>query len=239
MRAPGRKGGLNAPTARPGGHRWRQVHRVLALIVGVQALLWMVSGLYMTAVSIDVIHGDHVTRHRRAPLPSGPFVPPATGDEVEAVRLKVLADGRAAYEIREGRRTRLTDARTGAAIRPLDAAGARTLARQLYVGRGAITQVRWLPRAPREVAARPAPMWQITFDDAIATTLYLAPDTHERLATRHDLWRTFDVLWMLHIMDYREREDIGTPWLRIVAALGLIFVLAGAGLLRFTLGRRR
>lgn len=82
-------------------------------------------------------------------------------------------------------------------------------------------------------------MWQVRFDDAIATTLYLAPDTHERLATRHNLWRAFDFLWMLHIMDYTDREDIGTPWLRILAALGLVFALAGAGLLRFTLGRGR
>ncbi|WP_166636815.1 hypothetical protein [Cognatilysobacter terrigena] len=221
------------------GRAWRQLHRVLALVVGLQALLWMASGLYMTAISIDVIHGDHVTRHRPALLPAGPFVPPATDDAVEAVRLKALADGRAVYEIRGAGRTQLQDARTGASIAPLDAAGARALAQQLYTGQGAIADVRWLTHAPREVGSRPAPMWQVTFDDAIATTLYLAPDTHERLATRHDLWRAFDVLWMLHIMDYREREDIGTPWLRVLAALGLAFALAGVGLLRFTVGRRR
>jgi hypothetical protein len=227
-------------TTTPGsGRAWRQLHRVLALVVGLQALIWMASGLYMTAVSIDVIHGDHVTRHRHAPLPAGPFVPPATDDAVEAVRLKALADGRAVYEIRKAGRTHLQDARTGTAIAPLDARGARALAQQLYTGQGAIAGVRWLTRAPREVGSRPAPMWRVSFDDAIATTLYLAPDTHERLATRHDLWRAFDVLWMLHIMDYREREDIGTPWLRVLAALSLAFALAGVGLLRFTVGRRR
>lgn len=221
------------------GRRWRQVHRVLALVVGIQALLWMVSGLYMTAVSIDVIHGDNVTHHEPAPLPRGRSVVVPAVAGVEAVRFRALYDGRPVYELRRAGRTRLQDARTGAPIAPLDAGGARALARHLYSGAGRIADVRWLTTAPREVGSRPAPMWRVRFDDAIGTTLYLAPDSHERLATRHDLWRAFDLLWMLHIMDYREREDIGTPWLRVLAALGLAFGLAGAGLLRFTLGRGR
>lgn len=228
-----------ARIAPPGPHRWRRLHRVLALIVGVQALLWMASGLYMTAVSIDVIHGDQVTRHPHTALPAGPFIAPRIDETTQAVRLKVLTDGRAVYEVRDAESAALQDARTGEPLAPLDAGGARALAEQLYTGRGAIEDVRWLTTAPREVGSRPAPMWQVRFDDAIATTFYLAPATHERLATRHDLWRAFDVLWMLHIMDYREREDIGTPWLRVLAVLGIVFAIAGAGLLRFTLGRRR
>lgn len=228
-----------ARIAPPGGHRWRRLHRVLALVVGVQALLWFASGLYMTAVSIDVIHGDQVTRHPHAALPVGPFIAPRIDEATQTIRLKALPDGRAVYELRTENGVALQDARTGAPIAPLDARGARALAEQLYTGRGAIEDVRWLTAAPREVGSRPAPMWQVRFDDAIATTFYLAPVTHERLATRHDLWRAFDVLWMLHIMDYRAREDIGTPWLRILAALGLVFAIAGVGLLRFTVGRRR
>lgn len=222
------------------GLRWRQLHRLLALVVAVQALLWMASGLYMTAVSIDVIHGDQVTRHMRMPLPRGATIlPPPRLAGVDNARLKALADGRAVYELHVAKRVQLFDARTGTAVPPLDEAGARELARRLYTGRGHIERVQWLTTAPREVGSRPPPMWQVRFDDAIATTLYLAPDTHERLATRHNLWRAFDFLWMLHIMDYTDREDIGTPWLRILAALGLVFALAGAGLLRFTLGRGR
>ena len=42
--------------------RWpllaRRTHKWFSLIMGVQALFWIVSGLYMTAIHIDIIHGD-------------------------------------------------------------------------------------------------------------------------------------------------------------------------------------
>lgn len=40
----------------------RRTHKWLALVVGVQALIWAVSGMYMTAIHIDTIHGDHFVR---------------------------------------------------------------------------------------------------------------------------------------------------------------------------------
>ena len=40
----------------------RKTHKWLALIIGVQAVFWTLSGLYMTAVHIDIIHGDHLVR---------------------------------------------------------------------------------------------------------------------------------------------------------------------------------
>ena len=36
----------------------RKAHKWIGLVIGVQALLWMCSGLYMTSISIDVIHGE-------------------------------------------------------------------------------------------------------------------------------------------------------------------------------------
>ena len=44
--------------------RWpllvRRTHKWLALAVGVQALLWTLTGMYMVAVHIDIIHGDNL-----------------------------------------------------------------------------------------------------------------------------------------------------------------------------------
>ena len=40
----------------------RKTHKWLALIIAVQAVFWMLSGLYMTAVHINIIHGDHLVR---------------------------------------------------------------------------------------------------------------------------------------------------------------------------------
>lgn len=208
---------------------WRRTHRVLALIVGVQALLWMASGLYMTAISIDVIHGDHLAHtHRPALAAVGPLKAPAAVGIApdEALRLKQW-QGRPVYEVGKGPKARLIDARTGAVLSPLTRATAQSIAQALYQGDGAVESVRWLTAAPQEVGTRPVPMWQVRFADGVATALYISPFTGERLATRHTLWRAFDVMWMLHIMDYRTREDIGNPLLRIAAGLGLLLTLAG------------
>ena len=47
----------------------RRAHKWIGLIIGVQALLWMISGVYMTVVPLDVIHGDHLAHVHGEPLP--------------------------------------------------------------------------------------------------------------------------------------------------------------------------
>ena len=46
--------------------RWplfvRRTHKWLALVVGIQALLWTLTGFYMVVVHIDTIHGDDLVR---------------------------------------------------------------------------------------------------------------------------------------------------------------------------------
>ena len=46
----------------------RKAHKWIGLVIGVQALLWMISGVYMTAISLDVIHGDHLAHVSDASL---------------------------------------------------------------------------------------------------------------------------------------------------------------------------
>ena len=48
---------MNAPVIARKAHKW------LTLIIGIQALLWMVSGAYMAVVDIDFIHGDPLVRN--------------------------------------------------------------------------------------------------------------------------------------------------------------------------------
>ena len=50
-------------------------------------------------------------------------------------------------------------------------------------------------------------------------------------ARRNDRWRVFDFFWMLHVMDYRERENFNHPLLISMAGLALATVLAGLVLL--------
>ncbi|MFT6661534.1 MAG: exosortase/archaeosortase [Maricaulis maris] len=66
-------------------------------------------------------------------------------------------------------------------------------------------------------------------------------------ARRNDTWRVFDFFWMLHIMDYEERENFNNPLLITASVFALVTVLAGLLLLvlrlqrlvRMELARRR
>jgi len=220
----------------------RRAHKWIALIIGVQALLWMLSGLYMTVISIDVIHGDHLAHTKSPPLtPSAALIDPTRLSEdypdLEYVRLKHFM-GRQAYEIHHQGKVRLIDAKSGNAISPLNEATARQLALSLYSGKAPLQSIALLTQAPQEVATRPVPMWQAKFSDRGETTLYLSPNTGELLAKRHSLWRWFDFLWMFHIMDYEERSDVNNTLLRVAASIGLIFALSGVWLLFYSFRRR-
>lgn len=216
----------------------RKAHKWIGLVIGVQALLWMVSGLYMTVISIDVIHGDHLAHGASAPLSTSvDYVAPsqlvANNPGLVGFRLKHVMD-RAVYEVRTESGTKLVDAFSGKPWAPLDESQARRIAQSLYQGDASLVSIALLTEAPQEVASRPVPMWQARFDDRGRTTLYISPNTGELLAKRHELWRWFDFLWMLHIMDYETRDDVNNTLLRVASAIGLMFALSGVWLLFYS-----
>ena len=54
------------------------------------------------------------------------------------------------------------------------------------------------------------PAWRVDFDDGEGRSLYVAADTGAVTARRSTLWRAYDFLWGLHIMDWRGHEDFNT-----------------------------
>ena len=78
-----------------------------------------------------------------------------------------------------------------------------------------------------EYRGRVLPVWKVSFDDSESLSLYLNPWTGELLSRRTNRWRIFDFLWMLHIMDFDERDDFNHPLLQVAAFLGLIIALSG------------
>jgi uncharacterized iron-regulated membrane protein len=227
------------------GHRW------LTLVVGLQLLVWSLSGLYMVAVDIDLIHGDSLVRNVapavRLDTPLAPLAPilRERADVLE-VRVRTLPDrAQLVYEVVGEHDTAVFDARSGAALGAIDEARARDLAATYYAGGGAIARVELLAddsRIPREIRGRHAPLWRVEFDDWLATTLYINAVTGRLETRRHRLWRWFDLLWSLHIMDYGERENVANPLLRVAAPLALCTALAGLWLAFYSfpfLQRRR
>lgn len=221
-----------------------RTHIWLGWIIGAQLILWMLSGLVMTVLPIERVRGEHL----RADVPARPLdgtgvVPPATvlsmapgADELTLTQLL----GRPVYRLSaHGHPLALRDARSGAPIR-IDADLAARIATANHAGDGRVGSVRHIPdgTAVGEFR-RDAPAYAVRFDDAEGSVFYVHAVTGEIAAVRTDRWRLFDLMWGLHIMDWREREDFNHPLLITAAALGLASVCGGAGLLMFRLRRRK
>lgn len=221
---------------------FRKYHKWLALIVGLQALIWSISGLYMTAVNIEIIHGDHlVIKADRVNLSKQPvqslsteFLESLKG--IKSIRLRAI-NGVPHYLIRTKDDNIQLNAISLERMQQLDAEKIRVIANKIYAGDSVIANIELLSQYPAELGGRKQSIWKVEYDDWLSSTLYFMPDTGALRGKRTDLWRWFDFLWMLHIMDYDTREDINNNLLRIAASLGLLMTLAGLGLLIYSFGK--
>jgi len=220
--------------------RMRQVHNVLALVVGAQVTLWIVSGLFFTLFPIGQVRGEHLRAPAEETLqPSGALIPAETvAAGATRVTLKPW-QGRAVYVVEGQGGTRMLDAATGEALSPLDEAAARAVAETVWNGDGDVSAATLIEKAPSESGRHGQPMWRVDFAGADKATFWITPDTGEVRAARTDLWRSYDLLWGLHIMDWSARETFTTWWIRATAFGALMMTLAGLWLLGIRLAGGR
>lgn len=227
--------------------RWpalaRKTHKWLALVIAIQALFWTVSGVYMTAVHIDIIHGDRLVK-TLAPQPlalTGLVEPGRLPDLVSGFKSAKLDTqlGEPVYIVQTEGGPELFDARTGGKLSPLGEEAARARAEALFAETGKVVSTEFLTKAPLEIITRPVPIWRVEFEGAWRPTFYISPQTGELVSRRHDLWRTFDFVWMLHIMDYDDRQDVNNLLIRIFTWMGVATAASGGWLLVYSFRRKR
>ena len=218
------------------------MHKWLALVVGVQVAIWTLTGLYMTVVHIDTIHGDHFIRDvKPAPVDLAALASPivvARAGGADTVRLASVL-GQPVYVLAARGRETLVDARSGKPLPAPTRQQVRDIATRRYSGTQVLEKLELITAIPGEIRGRKPPLWRADFSGWNKPTLYISPATGELVSRRHGLWRIFDFAWMLHIMDYDERENVNNWLLRVMTLAALATALAGAWLLFFAFGRRR
>ena len=220
----------------------RKTHKWLGLFIGLQVVIWSLSGLYMTVVHIDTIHGDHLVR-KMPPMAveAAALADPlaiASANGAQAVRLAWVR-GKPAYVLKTDIAEKVVDAARGDPVPLLTAAEIRSLAKSIYTGNEAIASAALITDIPGEIRGRKPPLWRVEFAHWNKPTLYFSPSTGEMVSRRHELWRVFDFVWMLHIMDYDERENVNNPLLRIFTWGALLMALSGIWLLFYSFHRKK
>lgn len=221
------------------------VHKWLALLVGIQIVFWVVSGVFFTMLPIEQIRSEHLIRERSLQAPNLA----ALGD------LSTIRDGRGRTPTRIIAERRpggdvvlaefadaspiLFDAATLRPLTPLDEATAMAIARSHVTleeaPRGAV-----LVNSESPEYRGTLPAWRVDFAEG-GLSVYVAANTGAVTARRSDLWRLYDALWALHIMDWQDHENFNHPLIVVVTWLTLLSVIAGIALIPFRIrfGRRR
>ncbi len=206
----------------------RQLHRWLGLLVFIQLLLWIGSGLLISLLDADVARG----RTTRADIATSPLVTeallpvsalPRPFAGVESIRLQTVADT-LVYRVAGRDSSRLYDAVTGEPV-VIDEARAMAIARQSY---------RPLP-GEREITPVAAyfeeTVWRVAFDDPVETMVFVGVDDGHVLGHRNNRTELVEFLLMLHFMDYNGGHDFNHPLIIIAAVLAAWLSLSGALLL--------
>ncbi len=221
------------------------VHKWIGLVVGVQVLVWMLSGAVMSFFPIEKVRGEDNIAHQEplrldglAGLIAPDAAASAAGGGATAITLTGLA-GEPVYEVKTaGGATSLVDARTGAVISPISEALARRIAEADFAGDLAAVSADYVTAEGGDYRGR-LPAWRVQFADDDDTRIYVAAHDGRVAARRNGTWRLYDFFWMLHIMDYETREDFNTPLLVIASLLGLAVALSGIALLWWSVVRPR
>ena len=216
---------------------WRRIHKWLGLILGLQFLLWMLSGLVMALLDSDKV-GGHTTAAIKATARAWPadMKPPVIGERMEGLTLRRIVD-RPVYEIRGPHGIRLVDARSGRVL-SVDAAMAEAVARDAFHHRSAVASVRRLDEPNLEARDHAGAMWRIDFSDEENSSSYVSAESGRALVNRGDSWRLWDMAWMLHNMDYVNRTSFNHPLIIFVTFGALWLSLTGFYLLFGSFRRR-
>lgn len=224
--------------------RIAQVHKWLGLIVFVQLVIWTATGLFFAAMHMTDVRAEslvHPPGHAapvdlgKVKFTSADALKAVAEDQPIDVTLKALADV-PVYEVRGKIGSFLVSAETGEHI-VVDEEFAQRIARATWVSDALITSIEELETAPRESSVK-GDVWAVRFAGEGNPVLYVSAVNGRVSAPRTDLWRTYDFLYGLHMMDYADHENYSTPWMVALAALALSSVLFGVALLlhRFARG---
>lgn len=220
-------------------------HRWIGLIVSLQLLAWSLGGLLFSVMDIREVRGERYAAPKSFPhLPEGaPAIDARTA--IEALRQTAYASRNTSqlalrdrglglrWELENERGVvACVDAQTGRLHTGISAEDARLLAEADFVPASKAKSVTLLQfEAPLEARGRRLPMYRVDMDHPSGARLYIDRVTGEVVARRNSQWRLFDFFWMLHIMDYSERESFNHPLLTAFASLAVLSASSGIVLL--------
>ncbi len=190
--------------------KWiRKAHRYLGIFLGIQFLMWTISGMYFSWTDIDEIHGDQFKKEKPRQTAFSNLLGTeqlASEEPIQTLKLLEIA-----------KKNGITKAE------------AKQVANRYMLPDLEIRGIKRIEKvdAHHEYRGRPLPAYEISYKTPQNLKAYVAIENGAFQTVRHRNWRWFDFLWMNHTMDYQGRDNFNTIILRAFSLLGLITVLSG------------
>jgi uncharacterized iron-regulated membrane protein len=222
----------------------RKLHKWLSLLLGLQVLLWVLSGLVISLLDPLKVSGQQWAASQTSspgPIPALDLLEP------EELPVEYLGDvleisltthfGATVYRITRSTGVTLLNAVDGTLI-TISKAEAKKIALQDFTGDGEIISIGNGSAPDLATRNHRGGYWKVNFSDHADTSVYVSEATGEILERRNDYWRLRDFFWMLHIMDYQEREDLNNALVIGVTLVALWIGISGFVLLFGSFKRR-
>ncbi len=216
----------------------RKYHKWLMAFVGLQFLIWSVTGLYMVSMDIHFIHGETLQKTKKDTVNLSAVSYSfnelvMTFPTAKSIKLVNLIE-RPVYQFRVSEpdnKWLIVDAKTGELLPEIDREQAIKVAQHSYSQQDKVSGARLITTKndmPPELSPRHLPVWQVTFEHFSSPTFYISQQSGNIVTKRHDFWRLFDWMWRFHIMDYDDGENVANWFLMVIALMGILAAFAGA-----------
>ena len=186
----------------------RNLHRYLSIFVSIQLLLWTISGIYFAYNKIELVRGEQYRLPKNVEYRIFDRLGISIIETIEygEKSYKTYPEGNVIKPLTKEEAIKITAQKT--TLNPLEV----SLVTELYPGaeyRGSL------------------PVYKVKTDTKDDINVYVGYMTGDIGSIRSDSWRIWDLMWSLHIMDYRERDNINNILLRILSILALVTSISG------------
>lgn len=207
------------------------LHKWLGLIVGLQLLIWVVTGLAFNLIDEQFLDANPYRATHKTASPTTALAPTAgllqqyQAEGIIELKLTSVLE-RAVYALTTTQRTRWFWADS---LKPLSLTNTEILAiaKQSYSGSGELSAPQILTRETPFDASGPVAM--LTTADEVGTRIYIDTASGAVLAHQNRQSDLRDLLFMLHFMDYAPDNGIGFNHLlvQVVSIAALLLGLSG------------
>lgn len=205
-------------------------HKYLALIIGVQIFLWVGSGLFFTIIPIEKIRGEDLIKERTEfALKNDDFTAlnKILSQNPNSQKIELFANSTGSI-IKTG--DNFFDGKTGLMRENIAKENAISIANSALKKAQIFSSAELLDKESIEYKGE-IPAWKINYQNGLS--VYIGAKSGEVITRRTNLWRFYDTLWSLHIMDWKNHENFNHNFIRIVAGLAFLTIIFGIALIPY------